>query len=100
MDRLCMLASLIGLLLMQPAWARDVATEQYNASVARKHFLETRSEYEAIVERAEQQAARVAQEQARLDELRKQQKAAKARMDEAKAKLKQRELALEKAWNN
>ena len=49
---------------------------------------------------ADAQSKRVVQEQARLDELRKKQKAAKARLDVAKGQLKQRELALDKAWGN
>jgi len=46
------------------------------------------------------QVQRVAQEQARLEALQKDQKAAKARLEAAKGKLKQRELALDKAWGN
>ena len=93
-------ALMLGVLVAQPLMAKDVATEQYNVSVAREHYNEVRSEYESATEMADAQAKRVAQEQARLDELRKQQKTAKARLDLAKGKLKQRELALDKAWDN
>jgi len=91
---------ILGVLTAEPLMAKDVATEQYNASVAREQYNDARSEYESVTELAEAQAGRVAQEQARLDELRKRQKAAKARLDIAKGKLKQREQALDKAWGN
>jgi len=91
---------MLGFLLASPLLAKDVATEQYNVSVARKQYNDARSEYEVITEMAEAQAVRVAQEQARLDELGKRQKAAKASLDIAKGKLKQREQALDKAWGN
>lgn len=93
-------ALLLGLLAVQPIMAKDAATEQYNVSVAREQFNDARSEYESVTELAEAQAGRVRQEQARLDELGKRQKAARARMDIAKGKLKQREQALDKAWGN
>lgn len=91
---------LMGCLLALPGWAKDVATEQYNATQARKHYLEIREEYAALVAQAEAQAQRVAQEQARLDQLRNAQQAAKVRMDEAQARMKERQVALDKAWNN
>jgi hypothetical protein len=91
---------LMGCLLALPAWAKDVATEQYNATQARKHYLEIREEYEALTVQAEAQAQRVAQEQARLDQLRKGQQAAKVRMDGAQTRMKARQAALDKAWNN
>ena len=94
------IALMLGVIVAQPLMAKDVVTEQYNVSVAREHYNDVRSEYESATEMAETQAKRVAQEQARLDEFRKQQKAAKARLDVAKGKLKQRELALDKAWRN
>jgi hypothetical protein len=94
------IAFMLGVIAAPPLMAKDVATEQYNVSVAREHYNDVRSEYESVTEMAEAQAKRVAQEQARLDELRKQQKAAKARLDTAKGKLKQRELALDTAWGN
>lgn len=90
----------LGLLAAQPIMAKDVATEQYNVSAARGHYNEARSEYEDLTQRTEAQAMRVAQEQARLDEMSKDQKAAKARLDAAKSKLKQREQALNKAWGS
>jgi septal ring factor EnvC (AmiA/AmiB activator) len=90
----------LGLLAAQPVMAKDVATEQYNVSAAREHYNEVRSEYEDLTQRTEAQAKRVAQEQARLDEMRKEQKAVKARLDAAKNKLKQREQALNKAWGS
>lgn len=94
------IALMLGVIVAPPLMAKDVATEQYNVSVAREHYNDVRSEYESVTEMTEAQANRVAQEQARLDELRKQQKAAKARLDTAKGKLKQRELALDTAWGN
>jgi hypothetical protein len=94
------IAIMLGVIVAQPLMAKDVATEQYNASVARAHYNDVRSEYESVTEMADAQSKRVVQEQARLDELRKKQKAAKARLDVAKGKLKQRELALDKAWHN
>ena len=94
------IAFMLGVLAAEPLMAKDVATEQYNASVAREHYNEVRSEYESVKEMADAQSKRVVQEQARLDELRKKQKAAKARLDDAKGQLKQRELALDKAWGN
>ena len=59
----------LGLLASQPIMAKDVATEQYNVSAAREHYNEVRSEYEDLTQRVEAQAKRVAQEQARLDEM-------------------------------
>lgn len=91
---------LMGCLLALPAWARDVATEQYNATEARKHYLEARDEYETLTKQADAQAQRVAQEQARLDDLRKRQQTAKTDMDAANAKMKERHGALEKAWSS
>lgn len=91
---------LLGAFAMPPAMARDVATEQYNVSAAREHYNAVRAEYEAATQQAAVQAKRVAQEKAHLDELRKQQQAAKARLDTARSKLKQREQALEHAWNS
>ena len=70
----------LGLLASPPIMAKDVATEQYNVSAAREHYNEVRSEYEDLAQRTEAQAKRVAQEKARLDEMRKSQKAAKARL--------------------
>jgi len=93
-------ALFLGLLAAQPIMAKDVATEQYNVSAAREHYNEVRSEYEDLIQRTEAQAKRVAQEQARLDEMSKEQKVAKARLDAAKSKLKQREQALNKAWGS
>jgi chromosome segregation ATPase len=83
-----------------PAWAKDVATEQYNATQARQRYLDSRDQYETLTAKVEAQAQRVAQEQARLDEVRKGQQAAKVRMDEAQARMKERQEALQKAWNN
>jgi len=91
---------LMGCLFVVPAWAKDVATEQYNATQARQRYLDSRDQYETLTAQAEAQAQRVAQEQARLDELRKGQQAAKVRMDEAQARMKERQEALQKAWNN
>lgn len=90
----------LGLLAAQPIMAKDVATEQYNVSAAREHYNAVRSEYEDLAQRTEAQAKHVAQEQARLDEMRKEQKAAKARLDATKSKLRQREQALSKAWDS
>lgn len=94
------LALMLGVLTAEPLMAKDAATEQYNVSIAREQYNNARSEYESISEMAEAQARRVAQEQARLDELRKRQKAARARLDIAKDKLKLREQELDKAWGN
>jgi predicted nucleic acid-binding Zn-ribbon protein len=94
------IALLLGLLAVQAVMAKDAATEQYNVSVAREQYNDARSEYESVTDLAEAQAGRVAQEQARLDELRKRQKAARTSLDIAKGKLKQREQALDKAWGN
>jgi predicted nucleic acid-binding Zn-ribbon protein len=91
---------LTGCLLALPAWGKDVATEQYNATQARKHYLQARDEYETLTRQADAQAQRVAQEQARLEDLRKRQQAAKAEMDGANTKMKERHGALEKAWNS
>ena len=100
MTRTIVIGLTLWLLVLPAAWARDVATEQYNATQARKHYLDIRDEYEALTAKAEAQAQRVAQEQARLNELRKGQQAAKSRMDEAQARMKERQAALDKAWNN
>jgi peptidoglycan hydrolase CwlO-like protein len=94
------IAIMLGVIVAQPLMAKDVATEQYNVSAAREHYNEVRSEYEDLTQRAEAQAKRVAQEQARLDEMRKEQKEAKARLEAARNKLKQREQALNKAWGS
>lgn len=91
---------MLGVLTAEPLMAKDAATEQYNVSIAREQYNNARSEYESISEMAEAQARRVAQEQARLDELRKRQKVARTRLDIVKDKLKQREQALDKAWGN
>jgi chromosome segregation ATPase len=91
---------LMGCLFAVPAWAKDVATEQYNATQARQRYLDSRDQYETLTAKVEAQAQRVAQEQARLDEVRKGQQAAKVRMDEAQARMKERQEALQKAWNN
>ena len=100
MTRTIVIGLTLWLLVLPAAWARDVATEQYNATQARKHYLDIRDEYETLTAKAEAQAQRVAQEQARLNELRKGQQAAKSRMDEAQARMKERQAALDKAWNN
>jgi uncharacterized protein involved in exopolysaccharide biosynthesis len=94
------IALMLGVIVALPLMAKDVATEQYNVSVAREHYNDARSEYESVTEMAEAQAQRVAQEQARLDALKKQQKAAKARLDSTTGKLKQREQALDTAWGS
>jgi chromosome segregation ATPase len=99
MTRISMIV-LMGCLFSVPAWAKDVATEQYNATQARQRYLDSRDQYETLTAKVEAQAQRVAQEQARLDEVRKGQQAAKVRMDEAQARMKERQEALQKAWNN
>jgi chromosome segregation ATPase len=99
MTRISMIV-LMGCLFAVPAWAKDVATEQYNATQARQRYLDSRDQYETLTAKVEAQAQRVAQEQARLDEVRKGQQAAKVRMDEAQARMKERQEALQKAWNN
>ena len=91
---------LMGCLFAVPAWAKDVATEQYNATQARQRYLDSRDQYETLSQQTEAQTLLVTQEQARLDELRKGQQAAKVRMDEAQARMKERQAALDKAWNN
>jgi septal ring factor EnvC (AmiA/AmiB activator) len=93
-------ALLLSLFVIPVAWSKDVATEQFNVSAAREHYQQTQSEYAALTQRVELQVQRVAQEQARLDALQKDQKMAKARLEAAKGKLRQRELALDKAWDN
>ena len=99
MTRISMIA-LMGCLFSVPAWAKDVVTEQYNATQARQRYLDSRDQYETLTAKVEAQAQRVAQEQARLDELRKGQQAAKVRKDESQARMKERQEALQKAWNN
>jgi septal ring factor EnvC (AmiA/AmiB activator) len=98
MIRLC--ALLLSLFAIPAAWSKDVATEQFNVTAAREHYQQVQSEYAALTQRVEMQVQRVTQEQARLEALQKDQKAAKARLEAAKGKLKQRELALDKAWGN
>ncbi|MDR2875691.1 MAG: hypothetical protein LBV44_07170 [Methylobacillus sp.] len=94
---MCLLGSL---LTAAPAWARDVATEQYNASQARKNYVGARDEYESLTKQVEAQEQRAKQEQTRLDDLRKQQKEAKTRMDDAHVRMRESQSALDKAWGN
>ena len=99
MSKLGYAIPLLALFIAAPLAAKDVATEQYNVSAARKQYDTAHSEYDEVTHLIEVQKQRLAQEQSRLEDLQQRQQAAKAEMDKAQGRLKQQEKTLDKAWN-
>lgn len=90
---------LTALFIASPLQAKDVATEQYNATAAQKEYDEAKSNYDAATKLVKEQEAQVTQEQLRLKELQKKQSASKADLAKTKTQLDQQQKALNRAWN-
>jgi len=80
------------------ALAKDLATEQYNVTAAKKAYAEAKSDYDASTQLLKEQENRVAQEQARLKGQQKKQAAAKARLTKAKSHLDKQQQVIDNAW--
>jgi hypothetical protein len=94
----CILFLLLGLILSSSLPARDISSEQRNASAARKQYDEANSEYDAATQRLNEQEKFVAQEQTRLMELQDKQRDAKINLEKAKSELDIRDNALNDVW--
>lgn len=92
-------AVLLGLLCAHPAMSRDVGVEQYNVSAAEHEYEEAQTGLEDVNARVRAQEKRIADEQARLKELQKEQVAARARVAKARNDLEQKQKALDRAWS-
>ena len=95
---LCILFLLLGLILSSSLPARDISSEQRNASAARKQYNEANSEYDAVTQRLSEQEKLVAHEQARLKELQDKQRDAETNLEKAKSELDIRDKALNNVW--
>lgn len=82
------------------ALARDVETQQYNVGVAQESLNKTQADLDAANEKVKLQKQRIAQEQAILRDLQKQQEAAKQEHNKAKANLDKQQKALDEAWKH
>jgi septal ring factor EnvC (AmiA/AmiB activator) len=83
-----------------PALAKDLATEQYNVTAAKKEYAEAKSDYDAATQSVKEQEKRVSQEQARLKEQKKKQASAKDRLAKAKSNLDKQQKVIDKAWKS
>ena len=89
---------LLGLTLSSPLQARDISSEQRNASAARKQYDEASSNYDAATQRVTAQEKFVAQQQALLKELQDKQRDSKINLEKAKSELDIRDKALNDVW--
>lgn len=92
------LISLAFFVMSTPALARDVETQQYNVGVAQDTLNKAQADLDAASEKVKLQKQRIAQEQAILKDLQKQQEAAKQEHHKAKANLDKQQKALDEAW--
>jgi septal ring factor EnvC (AmiA/AmiB activator) len=89
----------LSLCLLSPyVVAKDISNEQRNAYEARKAYNKNKSAYENLIKRVSQQEKRVADEQARLNQLKADEVAAKAKLDQSKQDLDEKVRALNEVW--
>lgn len=93
-------ALLLALVFCTSALARDVETQQYNVGVAQETLNKAQADLDAASEKVKLQKQRIAQEQAILKDLQKQQEAAKQEHNKAKANLDKQQKALDEAWKH
>lgn len=78
--------------------AQDISNEQRNAYEARQHFNKQQSNHQNLLKRVSLQEQRVAEENARLDQLKADELAAKSALDQAKVNLDSKVNALNNVW--
>ena len=88
----------LSVAISSTALARDIGLEQRAASAARDEYNQANSDAADNVQKISAQEKRVADEQARLNQLQDNQTAANARLEKAKADLEAKEKALEQVW--
>jgi hypothetical protein len=97
---LLLLPGLISVLIAAaPAQAKDIAIEQYKMTALQKEYGGAQSDYDTTTQLLKEQEKRVAQDQARLQDLRQKQAAAKAHLDKTKAELDREQKSLDQAWS-
>lgn len=80
------------------AISKDITNEQRNAYEAREAYNKRKSEHAALTKHVMQQEQRVAQEQARLDQLKADEAQAQTAVEKAKVNLDQSVKALNDVW--
>ena len=94
-----LLMAIISLCLISPfAAAKDITTEQRNAYDARKAYNNNKSAHENLLTRIADQEKRVSDEQARLNQLKADEVAAKAKLDQSKNNLDEQVRILNDVW--
>jgi peptidoglycan hydrolase CwlO-like protein len=84
--------------LSSPALARDINVEQHNASEARKEYNNAKDNYDSITKQISTIEQHIAEQQAKLDQLKNEQANAQTNVDNAKVNLDQKVEILERAW--
>jgi peptidoglycan hydrolase CwlO-like protein len=84
--------------LSSPALARDINVEQHNASEARKEYNNAKDNYDSITKQISTIEQHIAEQQAKLDQLKNEQANAQTNVDNAKVNLHQKVEILERAW--
>jgi peptidoglycan hydrolase CwlO-like protein len=84
--------------LSSPALARDINVEQHNASEARKEYNNAKDNYDSITKQISTIEQHIAEQQAKLDQLKNEQANAQTNVDNAKLNLDQKVEILERAW--
>ena len=84
--------------LSTTASARDINVEQHNASEARKQYNSAKENYESLSKQISTIEQHIAEQQAKLDQLKSEQATAQVNLDNAKINLDQKVEILERAW--
>ncbi len=89
----------LSLCLLSPyVVAKDISNEQRNAYEARKAYNKNKSAHENLITRITQQEKRVTDEQVRLNQLKADEVAAKAKLDQSKMDLDEKVRVLNEVW--
>jgi len=94
-----LLLAIISLCLISPfATAKDITHEQRNAYDARKLYNKNKSAHENLLKRIADQEKRLSDEQTRLNQLKADEAAAKAKLKQSKSNLDEQVRILNDVW--
>lgn len=82
------------------AEAKDITNEQRQAYEARKRYIDNKSDYEKLLRNISKQEEHVAEEQEKLEQLKKDEVAAKAKLEQSKADLEVKNQQLNDVWDS
>jgi peptidoglycan hydrolase CwlO-like protein len=82
------------------AFARDINVEQHNASEARDRYNKAQANYESVSKQISTLEQHIAEQQAKLNELKSKQSATQTEIDQAKMDLDNKIEILNKAWED